>query len=392
MTTKFKKKILSIDGGGIRGIIPAIILNYIEKKTKKRISSMFDLVVGTSTGGILALGLTKRNSDSEINFEPEYTAAELRDFYSKYGKKIFNDEPDYTADNDLVGLYQKYGQKFFRDNNALDALLGSKFNSKGKEDVLKILLGDGLLSDALEETLVTSYDIELRAPIFFTSEYEGEDINSAEVRKICVGLKMFEAAMATSAAPTFFPPYQLLTTHRTDEGYYALVDGGVLANNPSLIAITEMLTSSKKRDEGKTELESESLRHEDILVVSLGTGSFTRKYKYDEVRKWKKLQWVNPIIDIVLDSQSESVSYQLQNLMKTEGLDRNYYRFQFPLSGEDGRDDMDNASAENIEYLESIGEKIVQERKHYLDELCEVLVLPSLHESTRKINSKTLSI
>ena len=88
MAIKFKRRVLSIDGGGIRGIIPAMVLNYIEERTGKRIATMFDLIAGTSTGGILALGLTKKNSDSKINHEPEYTAAELINFYRKFGKKF----------------------------------------------------------------------------------------------------------------------------------------------------------------------------------------------------------------------------------------------------------------------------------------------------------------
>ncbi len=372
MVSKIKKKILSIDGGGIRGIIPAIILDYIEKKTEQRISSMFDLIAGTSTGGILALGLTKRNSDSKINSEPEYTAAELRNFYSKYGQKIFSDEPDHTESND-TGIYQKYGQLLLGDHNPLDTLLGPKFSSKGRHDVLQIILGDALLEDALKETLVTSYDTELRAPVFFTSNPYKEQAEGVDARKICAGIKMIEAAMATSAAPTFFPPYKLTTAHRTDEGHYTLVDGGVLANNPSLIAIMEVLAASIKLDKEKAPENKENLQHDNILLVSLGTGSFTRKYKYNNVRKWGQLQWVNPIIDIVLDSQSESVAYQIQSVMQTEGDHQNYYRFQFPLSGEDGRDQMDNASFDNIEYLENLGKKIVEQRKYSLDKLCEML-------------------
>lgn len=374
MASKFKKKILSIDGGGIRGIIPALILNYIEEKTGKRISDMFDLIAGTSTGGILALGLTKRNSDSKTNSEPEYTADEIRVFYGKYGQKIFSDEPDHTAGND-TGFYQKYGQLILGDNNPLDTLLGPKFSSKGRQDVLQILLGDALIEDAVKETLVTSYDIELRAPVFFTSNPDREQSEGVDARKICAGFKMIEAAMATSAAPTFFPPYKLTTAHRTDEGHYTLVDGGVLANNPSLIAMTEALANSIKLDKEKASEDKENLQHGDILLVSLGTGSFTRKYKYNNVKKWGQLQWVNPIIDIVLDSQSESVAYQLQSIMQTEGEHQNYYRFQFPLSSEGGGDQMDNASFENIEYLEGLGKKILEQRKHSLDKLCEILAI-----------------
>ncbi|WP_333342459.1 patatin-like phospholipase family protein [Microcoleus sp. BROC3] len=109
---------LSIDGGGIRGIIPAIVLNYIEERTGKRIATMFDFIAGTSTGGILALGLTRKNSDSSINNEPEYTAAELVNFYRKYGQKVFKEN--------LIG--------------DLDDLLQPTHNPKGKQEVLKDLL------------------------------------------------------------------------------------------------------------------------------------------------------------------------------------------------------------------------------------------------------------
>lgn len=93
MAKQFKKTVLSIDGGGIRDIIPAMVLKYIEEHIGKRISDMFNVIAGTSSGGILALGLTKRNSDSSINHEPEYTAVKLVNFIAnseaKSSVKIF---------------------------------------------------------------------------------------------------------------------------------------------------------------------------------------------------------------------------------------------------------------------------------------------------------------
>jgi uncharacterized protein len=109
MANKFKKKVLSIDGGGIRGIIPAMVLNYIENRTGRRIAEMFDLIAGTSTGGILALGLTRRNSDSEINNEPEYTAEELVNFYYKFGRKIFTENMPRIPGDDF--LQPKFNSK-----------------------------------------------------------------------------------------------------------------------------------------------------------------------------------------------------------------------------------------------------------------------------------------
>lgn len=344
MGTKFKRRILSIDGGGIRGIIPAIVLNYIEERTGKRIATMFDFIAGTSTGGILALGLTKRNSDSSINYEPEYTAAELVNFYRKYGQKIFNE----------------YIPKSFDD------LIQPKHNPQGRQEVLKDLLGEAKVEEALREIFIPSYDIELRTPIFFTSNRDAEQPDSFDSRKICRGFKMWEAAMATSAAPTFFPPYKLETAHHTDEGYYALVDGGIFANNPSSLAMMEAMISYKKKI-------GEELHRNDTLVVSLGTGSLTRKYKYRDVKNWGQLKWLLPLVNVTIDGQSESVAYQLNQLMVTEGENRNYYRFQTPLSSDNGHDQLDNASPSNIEYLEDRGKKLIENRQESLDKLCEVL-------------------
>lgn len=344
MATKFKRRILSIDGGGIRGIIPAIVLNYIEERTGKRIATMFDFIAGTSTGGVLALGLTRKNSDSSINNEPEYTAAELVNFYRKYGQKIFNEY--------IIGNWDDVAQP--------------KHNPQGRLEVLKELLGEAKVEEALREIFIPSYDIELREPIFFTSNPDAEEIEHFSSRKVCTGFKMWEAAMATSAAPTFFPPYQLETTHHTDEGYYALVDGGIFANNPASLAMMEAMISYKKKT-------GEDLQRTETLVVSLGTGSLTRKYKYRDVKNWGQVKWALPLLNIVLDGQSESVAYQLDQLMVNKGENRNYYRFQLQLSSENAHDQMDNASPSNIEHLEERGEKLIEHSKKDLDKLCKLL-------------------
>jgi patatin-like phospholipase/acyl hydrolase len=344
MGARFKRRILSIDGGGIRGIIPAMVLSYIEKRTGKRIATMFDFIAGTSTGGIIALGLTRKNSDSSINNEPEYTAGEILNFYGKYGAKVFKEN--------MIG--------------DVDDLLQPKHDPKGREEVLKAFLGEAKLEDALREIFIPSYDIELRAPIFFTSNPAAEECDSIHSRKVCSGFKMFEAAMATSAAPTFFPPYKLETPHTTDEGHYALIDGGVFANNPSSLAIMEAMISYKKKTK-------EELHRKDMLVVSLGTGSVTRRYKYRDAKNWGQIKWALPLLNVVLDGQTESVAFQLDQLMVTQGENRNYYRFQLQLSSDEAHDQMDNASPDNIEHLQKRGKNLIEHRKRELDELCKLL-------------------
>ncbi len=333
----FKKRILSIDGGGIRGIIPGMVLEYIEQKTGKRTAEMFDLLAGTSTGGILALGLTKKNSQGH----PFFTASELIDIYKKDGATIFTER--------LQGKW--------------DELLQSKFGSENREQVLHKYFQDTLLSEALQEVLITSYDIEKRLPVFFTNKPEATLEKYRSFEKICAEYTIKEAGMATSAAPTFFPPYKLKNS--SAEGHYALVDGGVFANNPASLAMMEMMISYK-RDTG------EFLSRNDILLVSLGTGSLTRRYPYDEAKSWGLLKWIIPIIGIISDAQSESVACQQEQLL----LPEQYYRFQCLLDV--ANDDMDNATKENIQNLITEAHKLIQEEKDNLDKLCQLLLEPPI--------------
>ncbi|MCJ8279083.1 MAG: patatin-like phospholipase family protein [Rivularia sp. ALOHA_DT_140] len=183
----FKYKLLSLDGGGIRGIIPAIILKEIEKRTQKRIWELFDLIAGTSTGGFLAMVLTMPNPDNPSL--TRYSMDEIIDMYRKDGKNIFH-EP------------------FLETLTDADDLLRPKYPSKGREKVAKKYFQDVALKDALTNIFITSYDIELRLPVFFINNSRFERHTGTSFRKFCTDYKMVEAAMATSAAPTFFEPYR----------------------------------------------------------------------------------------------------------------------------------------------------------------------------------------
>lgn len=345
----FKFKILSIDGGGIRGIVPAKILAEIERRTGKRIASLFNLIAGTSTGGILAAGVTLPKPNTK---EPKYTAEDLIEIYRKRGGEIF---------------YEPFLEKIMK----LDDISRPKYSSDGRNKVLKEYFGDTPLQDAITEVFVTSYDIQLRTPVFFTSQTNKEERTNRYYRKISSGFTMHQAAMATSAAPTYFKPYKVGTSamHETQgRGFYALVDGGVFANNPTSLALMEAIIDSKKP--GKT-----PLRLEDILVVSLGTGSLTRRYEYDKAENWGLVGWVQPLLNITLDGSSESVAVQLEQLLpKAQDKPPQYYRFQALLDEGKGLDDMDNAEPVNIKNLEKLAEEIIAKEDKNLNELCKLLV------------------
>ncbi|QLE40072.1 patatin [Nostoc sp. C052] len=353
MTTKAnpKYKILAIDGGGIRGIIPALVLAEIEKRTQKPIFSLFDLIAGTSSGGILALGLTKPRLNLDSTDSPptaQYSAEDLVQIYLEYGAEIFY-EPFWEQ---ILGQLE-------------DIFIQPKYSSEGREEIIRQYFGDTPLENNLKEVFVTSYDIEQRIPIFFTNKIEKQETESKRFRKLSSGFTLTDAALATSATPTYFAPYRVASSHNSN-GFYTLVDGGVVANNPANLAILEAQIS---RQENK-----QVLNTEDILVVSLGTGSLTSIYPYDEVKKWGLLQWAKPLLNIVLDGGSEVVAGELERLFEAnnKGKQTSYYRFQTFLKTE--LEAIDNAKPENLRQLQTLANTLIQEKSKEIDELISILL------------------
>jgi uncharacterized protein len=319
------RKVLSIDGGGIRGIIPAMVLAEIEARTGKLTSKMFDLVAGTSTGGILALGLTKPGQGGKA----QYSAETLIELYETEGGKIFD-----------LGVWHQL--------QSVGGLAEERYPSKGIEEVAKRYFEDVHLADALTEVLVTAYEIEHRGPWFFKRRHARAQDKKGD------NFLMREVARATSAAPTYFEPLPL---EWGPHGQRAFIDGGVHSNNPAMCAYVEA---------------RKIYPEEDILVFSLGTGEPTREMPYEKVKGWGLALWAQPILNVVFDGVSDTVDYQLKELLRSEGDDKRYYRFQIEL--DPGMHDMDDASAPNIQSLKSKAKEIVSKNDADLGVLCSQLV------------------
>ena len=317
-------RILAIDGGGIRGVIPAVVLAALEREAGKPVAELFDLVAGTSTGGILALALTAPGEGGR----PRYSAADIIRLYEEEGRRIFH-------------------RSFWHRVKALENLTEEKYPSDGIEDVLNRYFGEARLRDALTELVITSYEIERRFPFFFKSRH-------ARVRPD-YDYPMKAVARATSAAPTFFEPCKLDVEGPDD--YYALIDGGVYANNPAMCALVEARTTNPEAGE--------------FVVVSLGTGEQTRRLPYEKACGWGVAHWAKPVLEIVLDGVSSTVDYQLRQLLVTGGPDRRYFRFQTRLAS--GSESMDDATAENIRGLKLQGEALARERAEDLRALAALL-------------------
>lgn len=309
-------KVLCIDGGGIRGLIPALVLAEIELRTGRRTADMVDLIAGTSTGGLLACGLTRPGSDGR----PRFGAEELAGIYLEEGPRIFRRDTLKRVTSADGWLDERY------DDDALNAALAR-------------YLEDARLSDALTEVLVTAYEIHDRFAFFFRSARARTDP--------AYDFPMVHVARATAAAPSYFEPARV--TDVAGARTYPLVDGGVYAVNPSMCAYADVL-----RD-GEIE-----------LMLSLGTGERTRAYTYAEARNWGRLEWAKPVLDIVFDGVADTIEFQAGRLMG----DR-YVRLQSPLV--DASDDFDDASRANLAALRAQAETLIAGSNAVLDRVCAIL-------------------
>ncbi|HEU4518803.1 MAG TPA: patatin-like phospholipase family protein [Microvirga sp.] len=289
-------KVLAIDGGGIRGLIPALVLAEIEERTGRRIADLVDMIAGTSTGGILACALGKPDP---------LPAAEIASLYVEEGPKIFD-------------------RSLLKQITSLGGYLDERYSESGLVRALDRYLGDTPMTAATLPLLLTAYDTEERAIHLLRSEGEHS------------GASMVEAAHATSAAPTYFEPVRL--------GGATLIDGGVFATNPALVAYAEL--------RGKLD-----------LLLSLGTGEHTRPLPYEKVKDWGQLEWARPVIDVVFDGGQDAVDMQLRAL-----LPEGYVRLQTQL--EQASDDLDDASSENLEHLREEAETLITRETTLIDDVC----------------------
>ena len=177
-------RILAIDGGGIRGLIPALVLAELEARTGRRIATLVDLVAGTSTGGILACALARPDP---------LPAARIADLYVQEGPRIF-------------------------DRTLRRRIADGRYDAAGLVAALRRYLGDTVLGEATVPVLVTAYDVEARTAVLLRSADRGE-------------VSMVDAALATAAAPAHFPPVRA--------GGMTLADGGIVAADPALVAYAE---------------------------------------------------------------------------------------------------------------------------------------------------------
>jgi patatin-like phospholipase/acyl hydrolase len=313
-------RVLSVDGGGIRGLIPALVLAELEQRAGRAVSALFDVLAGTSKGGILALALSRPGEHGR----PAWRAQDLVELYEVWGPKIFS---------------RTIWQRIRSAEGALD----EKYRAADFDEMLERYFGETRLAEALNDVLITAYDTERRVPFIFKSAKARERADD--------DFPMRLAARATASAPTYFEPLRLETG--TVGQYYSLIDGGVFANNPAMCAYAEV---RRRRPD------------DDVLLVSLGTGILTRPLHHHTIKDWGALEWARPILDVVFDGVNQCTDYQLRQLLPAAA----YHRFQVRL--DERSEHIDDAGPENLRALRLKGEELIATHGARLDALCERLL------------------
>ncbi|KAL3812520.1 hypothetical protein ACJIZ3_013788 [Penstemon smallii] len=343
--------ILSIDGGGIKGILPAVILEFLESQLQEldgegaRLADYFDVIAGTSTGGLVTAMLTAPDE----NNRPLYAAKDITPFYLENCPKIFP-QTNSILINDLCSKYGQIGK-------LLKSLVGPMYDGKHLRSVLKQKLGDIRLSDTITDVIIPAFDIKRLQPVIF-STYEA---------KKCAWLdaKLSDICISTSAAPTFLPGHEFTIKHENGEELeYNLIDGGVVANNPAFLAIAE---ATKKMFDKK---EMVAIDYPRLLTISIGTGTGSatingqKKYDTKLAAKWGILDWLTykgttPLLEIFTQASADMVDFHNSLIFQSLYCEKNYLRIQDDqLSGD--ANSMDVATNENLNNLVGIGQRMLK--------------------------------
>lgn len=311
---------LSIDGGGIRGLIPALLLEELSKRLSKPLYHYFDYIGGTSIGGILALGLTAPNLEGEG--KPLLSPSDLVALFDR-GGEIFPSEKVTRSYFNPLRLWD--GLRYL--TTEARATVVSRYDPQGLVSLLKEKLGKkAYLHQALTNTLVTSVDIEHSRPqtYLFDSRNATKFYSTEEA-----SIPLWEVGRSTSAAPTYFPAYNLSIENKHGRFIekHKLIDGGLWVNNPSVLVARSLFSWASE--------EFMFASPKNIVMLSLGTGYGEEGKRLPE--RAGLLTAAAPVIDTLMNVSSFGAHEAMQELLGK----RNYLRVNPKLKGEIKLDETD---------------------------------------------------
>lgn len=320
----YKYKALSIDGGGVRGIIPVLFLHKISELTGKPIHKLFDFIAGTSIGGITAAG-----------FACEYDTNTMINLYKNGSAQIF---PHSTS----------------RKIETAGGFLAPKYDRAGLDKLLDKYFDDKLLSDAKIPICITSYDLDSASAQVWSS--------LDAVKGVSPDAKMRDVAAATSAAPTFFAAAEFRDlSGKMHHG----VDGGIFLNSPQVLALDEIVKNDP------------NVSRDDILLISMGTGKSPKKWDVGTLKNAGVKDWIKggKIISLIMDA-----NYDFSNLQASIHYP-NMYRLQIEIPKE--LKSMDKSSPKHLKKLMDAANKYIEENISKFEEIAKLLTLD--HHDTHSV-------
>jgi patatin-like phospholipase/acyl hydrolase len=315
-----------------------MVLSEVERRLttlgrEKPLGRCFDFIAGSSTGSIVALGLAapKELEDSAYSDrESAFTAAQLVTMYQRHGLEIFP-------------------RRIFHHLQEMRHAFTEKYNDGPFHGLLDAYFGRRTIMDALTNVLITAYDIEGLEPVIMKKTPPRRHKTAPP------NYYMADAIKASSAAPTYFEPVRVSSVDGSAQR--SLVDGGVFANNPALCAYSEARRSFPQASR--------------FVIFSLGTGMLKPEWRYQQIKDWGILEWLQPskgvpAILMLNTGQAQAVDYHLTHLPKVE-----YHRLNIPLGSCSKA--MDDAAKENLECLKDRAEEMVRRYEESIDRMVQLL-------------------
>lgn len=351
-------RILTLDGGGFRGVLSAIILQAVEEELQRkfgadqRLNQYFDLVSGTSTGSILAAGIA-------LGIEVKTLLA----LYKEHGSRIFPARIRNTRK--FTNFTRGFFPAFLYPHEA-----GSPWTGEGLAVVLREQLQatkNAILKDTSKPVtignikkpilLIPAFNTEKRRLDWFVNNNDETPLwyDNTEVWKFCV---------CSASAPTFFPPYELKTQGPDGKSYVEpYIDGGIAANNPSLIALAHARFGLKATDDEEAKV-GRSLELDEISILSIGTGRPTSPLSYKEVKSWGLAQWAMRLGDLFLPAPNDVTSQAIWQLIRGNEPEKSkrILRLDFDV--------IDNAEGKALQQIDNpeLYDTFVKVATNYLDQ------------------------
>ncbi len=341
--------VLSIDGGGVRGIVAAVLLDVLEGEMRNAgyegsIGNCFDVIAGTSTGSIIAAALAAPGKDANTTTSKDHQGplrnpSQIRDIFRQQAKTIFPPRP-------MIAL------PIVRN---IRQLFGPLYSPRPLQNILDDIFANLNFINPRRNLLITGYSIDPREAVF----YRGGPMTPPGDLLCSGSITLKDAILGSTAAPTFLPPHEVVNPRSGKS--QTIIDGGVFINNPSLAGFAEALRIYPD---------------DDIKVISIGTGRLIQPFPFRKAKNWGFLSWVNPggefrtpLLSSIADGQARAVELHMNNL-----LGERFKRFDYDLSKGYGNPSLDDSSASNMNALERGALKQAEKMRPALKDIARELV------------------